>query len=227
MKYIYVTLVKSITVIGTITRFLTKYPFSHVSICLDKKLEKFYSFSRYYYNSPLISGFTTEYRNHLAAKRNVNLHCRVYRVPVTDEEYKRIEEKIYEMKRDKDLMYNYYSLITMKLLGGLKVYKSYTCCSFVAEILDMIEHIKLPKKPDEFYPKDFETLLGDKYFYLEKDFEISKKNTHNYYKNVPFFKRLKRNIYALKEATYRLIFKKKSKNYKYTKIYIKPHELEG
>lgn len=170
MKNVYVILVKSLTRIGTFTR----YPYSHASLSLDDDLEQFYSFSRYYYNSPIISGFTSEYRSHLAAKQNKVTECKIFKIPVTDEEYKIIKERIQKMIKDQELMYNYFSLLTMIFRRSVSVYKSYTCTSFVAETISLIDKIKLPKPASRFVPKDFEKLLNDKYAFFEGKLEPKK-----------------------------------------------------
>ncbi len=226
MKHVYVILVKSMTKIGDITRLFTRYPFSHVSISLDDDLERFYSFSRYYHNSPVISGFTSEYRSHLAAKKNTNLYCIIYKIPVSDEEYEKVKNKIISMRKDKELMYNYFSLLAMAIKKGVKVYKSYTCTSFVAETISLIDKIKLPKSPELFFPKDFEKLLGKQYLFFQGDLDIRRMfKNDRYYRKVPAVERISRSIYAIRESFHRLVFKKPSKKYDHNKIYINPRDF--
>lgn len=226
MKYVYVVLVKSLTKVGDITRFFTRYPFSHASISLDDNLEEFYSFARYYCNSPIISGFTSEYRSHLAARQNINVYCKIYKIPVTEEEYEKIKDRIQIMRKDKELMYNYFSLLAMIIKKGFKVYKSYTCTSFVAETISLIDKIKLPKPPEKFFPKDFEKLLGKEYSFFEGELSSQKVLKQDYYyRKVPFLERLSRSVYAIRESFHRLVFKKPKKNYNHNKIYISPKDI--
>lgn len=227
MKNVYVILVKSLTRIGTFTRFFTRYPYSHASLSLDDDLEQFYSFSRYYYNSPIISGFTSEYRSHLAAKQNKVTECKIFKIPVTDEEYKIIKERIQKMIKDQELMYNYFSLLTMIFRRSVSVYKSYTCTSFVAETISLIDKIKLPKPASRFVPKDFEKLLNDEYAFFEGKLEPKKvfKKDH-YYHKVPVAKRFSRSLYAISESFHRLLFGKPRKHFNHNKIYVNPKEID-
>ena len=92
MKNLYVILPRSETTIAAIARKLTKYPYSHVTLSLDDNLEVFYSYSRLRNDAALISGFAKEYRSHLASKQGVKLNCKIFKIPLTDKEYKKIKK---------------------------------------------------------------------------------------------------------------------------------------
>lgn len=213
MKYIYVVLPRSETMIARIARTLTKYPYSHVTICLDDKLEVFYSFSRIYNNAPLISGYVKEYRSHLASKQGVNLTCKIFKIPVKNSEYKEILEFMRNIENDNTLMFNYLSMATLPIFHGFEVSNTYNCCAFVAMILEKISIIKLHKKAYKFFPKDFELLL-DKYTYFEGELDANLVyDDDHYFDNIPIFENIKKSSYSMKETFYRFIFKKVSKKY--------------
>lgn len=214
MRNLYVVLPRSETFVAKVARFLTKYPYSHVTLSLDDNLEVFYSFSRLRNDAPLISGFAKEYRSHLASKKNVKLTCKIFKIPITNNEYKKIEAFIEENKNDDTLLFNYLSMATLTILKGFDVYKTQNCCGFVAQALELTDKFKLDKPYYKYFPKDFDDILSEKYLFFEGelDTDFSYDDDH-YFDKTKFSDKIFKSIYSLKETFYRLFFKKVSKNY--------------
>lgn len=214
MKNLYVVLPRSETFVARIARTVTRYPYSHTTISLDDNLEVFYSFSRLRNDSPLISGFAKEYRSHLASKKGVKLNCKIFKIPITDEEYKKINNYIEENKNDDTLLFNYLSMATLPILKGFEVYKTQNCCGFVAQVLELTDKVKLDKPYYKYFPKDFEKMLSEKYLFFEGDLDTDfKYDDDHYFDRTKLKDKLLKSAYSIKETFYRLLFKKVSKNY--------------
>lgn len=214
MKNLYVVLPRSETFVARVARILTKYPYSHVTLSLDDKLEVFYSFSRLRNDAPLISGFAKEYRSHLASKKGVKLTCKIFKIPITNVEYKKIKKFIEDNKNDDTLLFNYLSMATLTILKGFHVHKTENCCSFVAKALELTDKFKLEKPCYKYFPKDFDAMLSEKYLFFEGelDTDFSYDDDH-YFDKTKFNDKLFKSIYSLRETFYRLFFKKISKKY--------------
>ena len=102
MKEIYIVLTHTGTVLSKIVRAYTKKPFSHVSIALDKELQKMYSFGRLKPSNPFFAGFVHEYINKGTFKRFYNTTTKIYSLEVTEEQYEKMEEIINRMEKQKE-----------------------------------------------------------------------------------------------------------------------------
>ena len=171
MKNLYVILPRSETTIAAIARKLTKYPCSHVTLSLDDNLEVFYSYSRLRNDAALISGFDKEYRSHLASKQGVKLNCKIFKIPVTDKEYKKIKKFIKDNMEDDTILFNYLSMATLTILKGFDVYKTQNCCGFVAQALELTDKIKLTKPFYKYLPEDFDKMLSNDYLFFEGELD--------------------------------------------------------
>lgn len=214
MRNVYVILPKAETLVSKIAGVVTGYPYSHITISLDDKLQVFYSFSRLRYNAPLISGFAKEYRSHLASKEKVWLKCKIFKIPVSEADYQKVKKFISQTGRDKTLLFNYLSMATMNIIGGFEVYKTMNCLSYAGAVLEQISFLQLPKPGVRMFPEDFDRWLSKDYFFFEglmnTNFEYE---DDRYFENIPLMRRCYISGYLVKEYLYRLCFKRVSKNY--------------
>ena len=90
------------SIVSRIVKFYTKKEFGHVSIALDKELERMYSFGRLNPYNTFIGGFVHEYIHSGTFYRFRNTTCEVLRVRVTDEQYAKLEEVILKMEAEKE-----------------------------------------------------------------------------------------------------------------------------
>lgn len=158
-KKIYILLMHSGTLPAKAIKFYTKYSYSHVAISLDKSCISIYSFGRKKLNNPLNGGFVIENKYGKFFSKFNKTMCRIYELDVTDEEYAKIETKLDNMTKEKD-MYKY------DFLGlGLRIFhipvsfkNRYVCSSFVASIIEQAGVYKFNKKYIFVKPKDFENL---------------------------------------------------------------------
>lgn len=216
-EYIYVAFVRSNTKAGTIIRKITGWKYSHVSISLEEKLEKFYAFSRLNYQSSFIAGFTEEYKSNYTLLKEKTAEITCYRIPITANEKLKIISFLNEIKFDREYIFNYPSMFTTTILHGFEIYKSYNCITFVSKILSFIDCVNLSKK---YYKYDLNELEKDikEFYYKNEKFKINKLETKNdFFDKISFFERKKAELKLLSECFYRLLFKKSSKRYDYKK----------
>lgn len=147
-KKLYVIFSATPLKIGSIIRTVTGEKYNHVSLSFDGKLEKMYSYARYFKKAPLYGGFVLEnpsrYKN-----RGKRAEIFVCAVPITDIEYCLIKKRLkYMTENPEKHVYNFYSAAFSLFERRVFVPNCYTCVEFAAEILSMV----LPQiKADRFY----------------------------------------------------------------------------
>ncbi len=135
-KYIYVILSKTLTRPAKIICKYTGGKYSHASISLDKDLNEMYSFARFKYHTPLVSGFTKETINSLSLGRADDVKIKVFRIPVTERQYNKLEKQINYFKRNsKKYMYNLFGLIFYPMGIEFNIKNTYICTEFVSKCL--------------------------------------------------------------------------------------------
>jgi len=204
-NYIYVVLIKAHTGLGKISRKITKYDYSHISISMDENFTDFITFSRKKHFSPFDSGFMHEHRNYYAFGENDNVKVKIFKVPVDDDAYDDIVNTILRFEGDKDNLFNIYSMITMPIIHGFQVYKAYNCMSFVGLILKKTNAVKMNKPYYKYMIKDMDKILTE-YLYFEGfldkvDFQDDYMDKIPVYKNVSDFIKLNTRLIG------RIIFK--------------------
>lgn len=184
MEYIYIVLEKSHTGLGKLSRFIDGYPYTHITVSLDSDLKKFYSFSRFLHYAPFCSGFMKETLDCYAYGKYKKVRLKVFKIPVTPEEKKRIKKFVKDVHDDrKNYVFNLYSALTMGLIGGFRIYKTYNCMSFCARILEMCSAVKLNRPYYKYSIEDIDHLLS--YFkYAEHEFERESIENENYMRPV-------------------------------------------
>jgi hypothetical protein len=165
-EYIYIVLIKALTGLGKIGRKLTKYEYTHIAVSLDDKLDDFVSFSRKKHYSPFDAGFMHEKREHYAFGKNEKVKVKIFKVPVTKEDKAKIVDYVQLIENDKDYIFNLYSMLTMPIAHGIKIYKAHNCMSFVGRVIELSNAVELEKEYYKYNIKDIDDLLK-KYFFKE------------------------------------------------------------
>ena len=155
MKKIYLFISSRITNVSKIIGFFTHSPSTHSTLSLNDKFDEMYTFSRKGMKM-FPSGFVKEnIRTNILKKREECL-CRVYEIPVSEEQYENLEREIkkYEAEEEK---YKYAVLgIFLCFFRINKTFKYKRFCSqFVSELLRDGAGIELPYEPCLMRPKDF------------------------------------------------------------------------
>ena len=205
-EYIYVVLIKALTGLGKFSRLLNKYEYTHIAVSLDEKLKEFATFSRKKHYSPFNAGFMYEKREHYVFGKNEKVKIKIFKIPVTKENKDNITNYINRIEKDKEYIFNLYSMITMPIFHGIKIYKAHNCMSFVSQIIELSNSVQMKKKSHKYSIKEMDNLLKDYFYkecYLEKeDDDKEYMSKVNFFENVKLFFKLNTTL------IYRMLFKR-------------------
>lgn len=218
-KYVYIALLYIPSTVGKFVKFWTRYGYSHVTFSFDEDLSTCHAFSRVKENTPFVGGYTKEYKSYYTSGKDVKINVIIYKIPVTDSEYKNIENYITEIANDTEYLYNMYSMGTLAVLRGFKTYKALHCTEFIGRILMMISSVKMSKKWYKYLPRDFNRDLNQYKIYegIMDTTDTIRDETDFFFK--PIDKKIYKikSRYIFKELIYRLMHKKVSPNFDYKK----------
>lgn len=209
--YIYVVLVKALTGIGKFARLTSKYDYTHIAVCLDEKFDKFYTFSRKKHYSPFDCGFMIETLDCYAFGKHNDVKLKIFKLPVSKENKNKIIKFIKKVSKDPKYIFNFFSMITMPIFHGFKIYKSYNCMSFVSKIIELSNTVNMSKAYYKYNIREIDELLI-KYLYKEDFFKKQKIEKEEYMKYVGILKNILNFINLNIKLTYRLIVKGNEKN---------------
>lgn len=154
MKQIYIVLTRSGSLLSRTIKLIKKYKYTHVSISLDKELNKMYSFGRLNPYNTFIAGFVQESPNYGTFKRFSKTKTKIFYLNITEEQYKNLKKIIKHFERKKkNYKFNIIGLFSVAL--NLKVTKknSFYCAEFIKYVLEKSK-IKT-NLPDIVTPEDF------------------------------------------------------------------------
>lgn len=209
-EYIYIVLIKALTKLGKFSRMFGHYEYTHIAVCLDNKLEDFITFSRKKHYSPFDSGFMHEKVEHYAFGKNNKVKVKIFAIPLDGDDKLKIEKYIKKIENDNEYIFNLYSMITMPLLHGVKIYKAHNCMSFVSKIIELSNSVQMPKKYYKYSIKDIDKLL--KNFLYREEYIQKKKDDKTYMKRIGLIINIKLFIILNIRLIFRLIMKR-NKNY--------------
>ncbi len=153
-KNIYIVLTDPGTWISHIIKLYTRAEYSHVSVSLDKDLEKMYSFGRLKPYNPFIGGFVHENVKWGTFKRFKKTQAAIYSLTLTDEQYQTIENEIKNICKDaKEYKFNVLGLLAVTLHVHVRRKKHFYCAEFVKYLFEQAEiDTSLPQvvKPIDF-----------------------------------------------------------------------------
>ena len=159
--YLYVVFVRSMTGISKITRKFVDYEYTHMSLCFDNRMEDFVTFARRNLYTPLDAGIVWERRGNYAFEDMEACKVRIFKIPVTKEEFQEIVELIEEFEQDEEYMFNLFSMLTMPILHGFSIYPAHNCLSFISMILTKIHGIYLEKPYYKYMPSELNEVLKE------------------------------------------------------------------
>lgn len=154
MKQIYIVLTHSGSLLSKTIKLVKKYEYTHVSISLDKELNKMYSFGRIYPYNTFIAGFVQESPKYGTFKRFSNTKTKILCLDITEEQYKKIKKiiKYFERKR-KHYKFNTIGLFSVALNIKITKENSFYCAEFIKYVLETAK-IKT-NLPEIVTPEDF------------------------------------------------------------------------
>ncbi|MBE5806579.1 MAG: hypothetical protein E7313_07755 [Clostridiales bacterium] len=210
-NYIYIVLVKALTGLGKFARLTGKYEYTHIAVCLDEKFDKFYTFSRRKHHSPFDCGFMIETLDCYAFGKYKNVKLKIFKVPVVKENKEKIEKYIENVSKDSEYIFNFFSMITMPIFGGFKIYKAHNCMSFVSKIIELSDIVNMIKPYYRYNIKQIDNLLTE-YLYKEDFFDRKEIQTNEYMNHVCLIKNILYFMNLNGKLIYRLIVKGIEKN---------------
>lgn len=157
MREIYIVTTYTGTVLSSVIRRLSKVPYAHVSLSLERDLSPMYAMGRVYARTPIIAGLVKENISQGLYALKPNTECRVYSLEVTDKEYAKLKFNLRNTWRDRKLYkYDVKGLVRLKIDRPKPIKENkYVCSNFVANMLEMSD-IKIFEKPAYMIqPKDF------------------------------------------------------------------------
>lgn len=153
-KKVYIVLTYTGTILSKIIKFYTKEEYSHVSLSLDKRLNKMYSFGRLNPYNPFIGGFVHEGIDIGTFKRFKKTKTEIYEIEVTNEQYNKIRLEIKNFKNNrKNYKFNTMGLFLAGVNYKYKRNNKFYCAEFVSYLIDEANlEINLPNvvKPMDF-----------------------------------------------------------------------------
>lgn len=136
-RKIYIVLTYTGTILSKIIRFTTRAEYAHVSLSLDKKLNKMYSFGRLNPYNPFIGGFVHEGINIGTFKRFKKTRTEIYYVEVTNEQYNKIKQIIKHINSNKDdYKFNFIGLVLAGINYRYTRNNRFYCAEFVRYLID-------------------------------------------------------------------------------------------
>ncbi len=218
IKYLYILLMYLPSGFGRLTQKVTHYKYTHVALSLDDRYEHFYAFSRLRAKTPPISGYIEEKRIYYTLGENVPIYTKIFKVPVSEEGFRRAQRWIERIRRDPETMYNLIQMLLLPWLGGHPVYKAYNCGEFIAKVLKMAG-IPLDMPYYKYMPKDFDRLLR-KYEIFEGTLENNSQEgmEDDFFRETGRWEYFLKTAYIVRELLYRQMTGRASKHFKPEKV---------
>ena len=164
--FIYVILTRTHTRIGKMIRCCTNSEFNHVSISLDSDMIEMYSFARLSAKNPFVGGMVKENPHRFSLGKSGEVNVKIYRIPVTKEQYEQISTFVYDTYTDDEkYYYNLIGVFNVLFKSNLQVYKTYICTEFVSEVFKQGGIGLLEKRCNTVSLNDFESNLEPYIFY--------------------------------------------------------------
>lgn len=203
--YLYVVFVKSMTGISKITRKIVDYEYTHMSLCFDRKMEDFVTFARRNLYTPLDAGIVWERRGNYAFEDMEYSKVKIFRIPISEEEYERIVTLIREYEQDEEYMFNLLSMVTMPVFHGFQVYKTHNCMSFISIVLEQISSIRMEKAYYKYMPSELAVVMKD-YAWFEGKLKKKEESITAKAENIPCKKEMfRKNCEIIGTLLYRMI----------------------
>ncbi|MBQ8827981.1 MAG: hypothetical protein IJZ90_02430 [Clostridia bacterium] len=169
IKYVYVILTRTNTGFANTIRRIMRRKYNHASISFTSDFKDIYAFARYQHKTPILAGLVREYPDRLTLKKRNDIACMIYKVPVTEEDYKNGLKKIKEIIDDPEgYLYNLFSVLSYPVTRGFSTYKAFSCSEFVAYLLRYMNINLGDKKTCSYTPWQLSETL-DEYKYYEGD----------------------------------------------------------
>jgi len=177
MKKIYIIATNNRTMPSRLFGLATREKYVHVSIALDKKWKKVYSFGRKNPKWMLPAGFVEEDFDEIT-KRFVNSSCRVYELEITRRQYYDLKTELKNnyIKNSIKFRYNIAGLPMLNFKFPFRRKYHYVCSTFCGKLLMDAGILDFDKDYSILKPKDFFELPNSKLIYEGKTLDYLNEN---------------------------------------------------
>ena len=174
MKQIYFVMTDTGTILSKIVKYFMKDEYGHVSISLDKNLNKMYSFGRINPYIAFLGGFVQEKTNEGTFKRFTNTKTRILEYDVDEKQYAKLMDNIEKFKLNKN-KYKFNTAGLFAIYFNKKISKEnyFYCAEFVKHITKE-SNINL-NLPELIRPENFKELNNSRLVYkgLLREYKIN------------------------------------------------------
>lgn len=210
-EYIYVVLIKALTGLGGFARKFSPYEYTHIAVACDRTKNDFVTFSRRAHHTPFDAGFMHERTEYYAFGKHKRVKIKVFALPVSPEAKRNIKKYIESIERDEEYVFNLYSMVTMPLLHGFRIYKAHNCMSFTAKILELSGAVNLNKPYYKYNIREMDELLRD--FFWKEGYLYKRKGSRAYMRRPGLCYNVKKFFELNGKLIYRMIFRKTGETY--------------
>ena len=208
MNEIFIVLIKAHTGLGSIARKITGYEYTHIAVCFNDSFDDFISYSRKRHYLPFDAGFMHEKRDYYAFGKYENFKAKIFRIPVDDFHEKKILNFINECENDERQLFNLFSMMTMPVIHGFRIYRTHNCMSFVMRVAELSGAVKPEREYWRYNIREIDDALG-KYFYYEGYlYRIGSSGYDNYMKKPAFSEYAACAFRLISELMKRMIFQR-------------------
>lgn len=166
MKRIYILLSRTGTVPSRFIHYFKGGEFTHTSLSLEPRTDRFFSYARRKLNNTLIAGFIIEDIHKGVFSRYPNCSCKLFELEITDEAYSKIQEILVTyMENYEKAKYSFVGMFTSIFGSSVKRPLKHTCSQFIATLLEESNAAVLPKKAEAMLPNDFMEIENIKLIY--------------------------------------------------------------
>ncbi len=208
MRSVYIMLSQTHTRFAGLIRKFGRTKYNHASISLDAELTEIYGFARPQHNAVLLARLVSENdETRFTLGKYNSVQVVIYKINVTEEQYRWIKNTIYNIVNDGAYIYNLLSVLSYPVFKGFRMYKAFSCIEFVMYLLNGIGY-EMDKPICKYKPDDLLELLSDKKIYEGNlfDYKSYKKNNEEYF--APFtYKMFLESAITIKELFMRLILR--------------------
>ncbi|MBR7165761.1 MAG: hypothetical protein IKD18_05720 [Clostridia bacterium] len=166
-KEIYLVLTQTSSSLSRAIKVVTGQQFNHISISLSPALDPMFSFGRRHPYNPFWGGFVKEYIWKGTFYRFPETKCQVLKLPVTAEQYEKIQTFLEEMYANKDNYgYNFVGLCLAAFQHNRASDNKFYCSEFIKALFLEFQIEGAESLPDITHPCDFLNFPGVESVYV-------------------------------------------------------------
>jgi hypothetical protein len=165
-KYIYIVFSRTGTWLSRAIKVFSDSKYVHASLSFDLSFKAMYSFGRTNPDNPFSGGFVEENLFGGVYKKFSCSECLIYKVKVTEEQYKFLQKEIDGFLKEKQkYRYNFLGLFGVLLNKPVKREYHYFCSQFVSELLMKCNIYDSCKRPELIRPNELFSIRNKEIIY--------------------------------------------------------------